>query len=449
MRSGESKPDHDRPAGSEPSPGDAHRSGLDSVRPDHLQQLAEGRELSRAALTEALILEQAARAQAEASDNAKSRLLALVSHELRTPMGAVIAMADLLLGGHLEGRQRRYAETLQSSARGLLALLNEILDFSKLEAGHFELDSEPFDLSALLNDLSADLETRAESKSLAAEIDIAPGCPCWVRGDGVRLRQILTNLIDNAVKFTADGSVTLSVTAEDRDDSVWLSFSVRDTGIGMNGGDRSRVFQPYVQVDPKIAAEYGGTGLGLFIARKLAELMGGTLTCESQPGEGTCFRLDVPMRRAEAPQDEATETLGGEGPLEGTVLVVEDNAVNRMLIGAYLDEFGVGYKMAGSGAEALRLLDERTFDLVLMDIMMPEMDGIEATRRIRAMESEASRVPVIALTANAMKGDRETYLEAGMNAYLSKPIRGRELYDEIAAFLSPKAQSGGERASKR
>ncbi|MFD0986062.1 ATP-binding protein [Methyloligella solikamskensis] len=405
-----------------------------------MQQLSEGRVLSRAALTEALFLEQAARAKAEAADNAKSRLLALVSHELRTPMGAVIAMSDLLLSSPLEDTQRRYAETLQSSARGLLALLNEILDFSKLEAGHFEVESEPFDLFALLNDLSGDLKVRAQDKAISAEIDIAEDCPCWVRGDGGRLRQILTNLIDNAVKFTSEGAVTLSVSAADRDDAVWLRFGVSDTGIGMNEGDRSRIFQPYVQIDPKIAADYGGTGLGLFIARKLAELMGGSLTCESKPGEGSRFWLNVPMHWADAPQDDETDGFSGERPLAGTVLVVEDNAVNRMLIGAYLDEFGVEHEMAASGAEALRLLDQRCFDLVLMDIMMPEMDGLETTRRIRALPGKAGQVPVIALTANAMKGDRETYLEAGMNAYLSKPIRGRELYDEIAGYLTPESK---------
>ncbi|XSG82001.1 MAG: response regulator [Methyloligella sp. ZOD6] len=409
-------------------------------KPDHLQELAEGRVLSRAALTEALVLEQSARAQAEAAERAKSRLLALVSHELRTPMGAVIAMADLLLAGKLEGNQRRYAETLQNSARGLLALLNEILDFSKLEAGRFELENEPFDLRALIGDLAADLEVRARDKQLETEIEIADDCPEWVTGDGGRLRQILTNLIDNAVKFTAEGSVGLRVTAQERDDKVSLRFSVRDTGIGLSDADRSRIFQPYVQIDPKIAADYGGTGLGLFIARKLAELMGGTMGCESKPGEGSRFWLEVPMERAEMPQEESSEEPGGEAALNGTVLVVEDNAVNRMLIGAYLDEFGIAYRMADSGAEALRLLKERRFDLVLMDIMMPEMDGVETTKKIRAMEGDQRDIPVIALTANAMKGDRETYLAAGMNAYLSKPIRGRELYDEIAGFLAPKVE---------
>ncbi len=426
MRSGESKPGH-----SEPVRG----------QPDHLQELSEGRLLSRAALTEALVLEQSARAQAEAADRAKSRLMALVSHELRTPMGAVIAMADLLLSGHLEGNQRRYAETLQNSARGLLALLNEILDFSKLEEGRFELESEPFDLSALLADLSSDLKVRADDKGIAAKVEIGENCPSWVRGDGGRLRQILTNLIDNAVKFTGEGSVGLSVSAKEQDGGVVLAFSVTDTGIGMNEGDRSRIFQPYVQIDPKIAADYGGTGLGLFIARKLAELMGGSLTCESKLGEGSRFSLEVPMGVADAPRDEKSNEAQSEPPLAGTVLVVEDNAVNRMLIGAYLDEFGVEHDTADSGADALRLLQKRRFDLVLMDIMMPEMDGIETVKRLRALDALARDVPVIALTANAMKGDREKYLAAGMNAYLSKPIRGRELYDEIAAFLGRSEKS--------
>ncbi|MEG6507818.1 response regulator [Methyloligella sp. 2.7D] len=398
---------------------------------------------SISALSKALDEERKKRAKAEESDRAKSELLALVSHELRTPMGAVLAMSELLLAGPLESTQRRYAETLQQSARGLLSVLNEILDFSKLEAGRFDLDPAPFDLRELLRDITAGLEVRAERKGLRSGSEVAAAVPRYVYGDAGRLRQILTNLSDNAVKFTEHGSVRLEADAVRGAERTSVTIAIADTGVGLSATDRARLFEPYVQIDRKVAAEYGGTGLGLFIARKLAELMDGEIGCESIPGKGSRFWVTLPLQLADPAAVRPEEEAEPEGGLKGTVLVVEDNAVNRMLIGAYLDEFGVRHEMAAGGEEALRLLAAKPVDLVLMDIMMPELDGIETTRRIRALPGPVSEVPVVALTANAMQGDKEHYLAAGMNGYVAKPIHGRELYEEVAAYLEPASAKTG------
>jgi two-component system, sensor histidine kinase len=390
-------------------------------------------------LAAALEVERAARQQAEAADKAKSELLAVVSHELRTPMGAVISMSELLLGGPLDGTQRRYAETLNQSARSLLTVLNDLLDFSKLEAGRVELDLAPFDLHALIESTGRELRARAEDKGLNSGVHVGMSCPRGVKGDAARLRQVLANLIDNAIKFTADGAVHLHVNAGETDGKLILRFDVTDTGIGLSEEQKDRLFQPYVQADRAVTSRYGGTGLGLSIARRLIELMKGDIGCESLPGQGSLFWFTIPTTRAAAPAANETRVAGG---LSGHVLVVEDNAVNRMLIGAYLEEFGLTHDMVGNGAEALAGLEAHDYDIVLMDIMMPGVDGIEATRRIRKLEGSRAEVPIVALTAHAMKGDREDYLAAGMDGYVSKPIRGRELYAALKPYLS--AEDEGE-----
>jgi CheY-like chemotaxis protein/nitrogen-specific signal transduction histidine kinase len=381
----------------------------------------------------ALAAEREARERAEAADKAKSELLAVVSHELRTPMGAVISMSELLLGGSLDGTQRRYAETLNQSARSLLTVLNDLLDFSKLEAGRVELDVAPLDMLALLESTGRELRARANEKGLDSGIHVGMSCPRGVRGDAARLRQVLANLIDNALKFTAHGSVHLHVNAGESDGKLILRFDVTDTGIGLSEEQKERLFQPFVQADRAVTSKYGGTGLGLSIARRLVELMGGEIGCESLPGQGSLFWFTIPTTRAVAPAASEARVTGG---LSGHVLVVEDNAVNRMLIGAYLEEFGLTHDMVADGAEALARLEERDYDLVLMDIMMPGLDGVEVTRRIRKLEGARAEVPIVAVTAHAMKGDREDYLAAGMDGYVSKPIRGRELYAALKPYLS-------------
>jgi CheY-like chemotaxis protein/nitrogen-specific signal transduction histidine kinase len=386
------------------------------------------------ALVDCLAQERDAKEAAEAADQAKSELLATVSHELRTPMGAIISMAELLQQTALDETQKKYASTLHQSARSLLTVLNDILDFSKLDAGRFELDTAPFDLHDLVQSVAQGLQARASERGLASGLDIGATCPRFVKGDATRIRQILTNLVDNALKFTSEGSVRLHVSARETDSSFMLRFDVSDTGIGLDHEGQERLFEPYIQGGSTTATQYGGTGLGLSIAQRLVLLMGGEIGCESEVGQGSMFWFAIAAERAESSQKakEAQPTRR----LQGHLLVVEDNAVNRMLIGAYLDEFGLTYEMVETGASAIMALASNSYDLVLMDIMMPELDGVQTTQRCRLLHGPAAEVPIIALTAKAMKGDREKFLASGMNGYVSKPIRGRELHAALAPFLA-------------
>ena len=386
------------------------------------------------ALVDCLAQEREAKEAAEAADQAKSELLATVSHELRTPMGAIISMAELLQQTALDETQKKYASTLHQSARSLLTVLNDILDFSKLDAGRFELDTAPFDLHDLVQSVAQGLQARASERGLASGLDIGATCPRFVKGDATRIRQILTNLVDNALKFTSEGSVRLHVSARETNSSFMLRFDVSDTGIGLDHEGQERLFEPYIQAGSTTATQYGGTGLGLSIAQRLVLLMGGEIGCESEVGQGSMFWFAIAAERAESSQKakEAQPTRR----LQGHLLVVEDNAVNRMLIGAYLDEFGLTYEMVETGASAIMALASNSYDLVLMDIMMPELDGVQTTQRCRLLHGPAAEVPIIALTAKAMKGDREKFLASGMNGYVSKPIRGRELHAALAPFLA-------------
>ncbi len=392
-------------------------------------------------LAEALDAEREARERAEAADHAKSELLAVVSHELKNPMGAMVSMTELLLASQLDGTQRRYAETLEQSARSLLVVLQDLLDFSKLEAGRYELAVAPFDLHTLVKTAGGTLKAAAEAKEIEGGVHIGMSCPRFVKGDAARLNQILGNLIDNAVKFTGSGSVKLHVNAGDADGRLALRFDVIDTGVGLRESEIERLFQPYVQVEA-LQPRRGGTGLGLYIARRLVELMGGEIGCESAPGQGSLFWFTVPAERvALASLSQGQNT----GRLYGNVLAVEDNAMNRMLIAAYLDEFGLSYDIVESGQEALERLVTSRYDLVLMDIVMPELDGVETTKRIRAMQGPLAEIPIVALTAYTMRDDKEKYLAAGLDGYVSKPIRGRELFAALAPYL-PGEESAPRRA---
>ena len=386
------------------------------------------------ALVDCLAQEREAKEAAEAADQAKSELLATVSHELRTPMGAIISMAELLQQTALDETQKKYASTLHQSARSLLTVLNDILDFSKLDAGRFELDTAPFDLHDLVQSVAQGLQARASERGLASGLDIGATCPRFVKGDATRIRQILTNLVDNALKFTSEGSVRLHVSARETDSSFMLRFDVSDTGIGLDHEGQERLFEPYIQGGSTTATQYGGTGLGLSIAQRLVLLMGGEIGCESEVGQGSMFWFAIAAERAESSQK--AKEVQPTRRLQGHLLVVEDNAVNRMLIGAYLDEFGLTYEMVETGASAIMALASNSYDLVLMDIMMPELDGVQTTQRCRLLHGPAAEVPIIALTAKAMKGDREKFLASGMNGYVSKPIRGRELHAALAPFLA-------------
>ncbi|MGD9869243.1 MAG: response regulator [Hyphomicrobiales bacterium] len=389
-------------------------------------------------LERAVETETAARSRAEAESRAKSELLATVSHEVRTPLGAIISMADLLLATPLNETQRKYVETLEHSGRGLLTVVNGILDYSKLEAGQFELAAAPFDLHELLRSVAESLKARAAGRGLSAHVEIAAGCPVNVVGDAARIRQVLDNLVDNAIKFTEQGTVTLRAGHEIQGGVLVLRFEIIDTGMGLTQQQQARLFKPYAQGDRSVAPRYGGTGLGLHIARRLAKMMGGEIGCDSERGAGSTFWFTVRAGAGDAPRRAAPREApapAAEGALRGRVLVVEDNHINQMLIAAYLDRFGLAYDMAANGVIALQRIAAVDYDLALMDVMMPEMDGLECTRRIRALSGPKARLPIVALTANAMKGDRESYLAAGMDGYVSKPVSAKDLHDAIAALL--------------
>lgn len=394
-------------------------------------------------LEQALQRERAARAAAEHASHAKSDLLATVSHEVRTPLGAIISMADLLLATGLDEKQRHYASTLRQSGRGLLAILNDILDYSKLSAGRFELEYVRFDFIELMRAVGAALSARAGAKGLESALELDGTCPQYLVADPVRIRQVLNNLIDNALKFTETGRVVVRASfSADGGDGV-LSFEVCDTGIGITEAEKAQLFRPYSQGSAAVAARYGGTGLGLSIAKRLAELMGGEMDCESVDGQGTVFRFTIRARCAEPETTDApalepegdAPAPGADDLLAGRVLIVEDNGINQMLISAYLENFGLAHEIVSNGHAALDALATEHFDLVLMDIMMPGIDGLETTRRIRALPCAKANVPIVALTANAMKGDRETYLAAGMDGYVSKPVSAAELFAALGEHL--------------
>ena len=374
-------------------------------------------------------LEQAQTAALEASE-AKSAFLAMMSHELRTPMNGVLGLAHALRGARLEGRHARYLEMIETSGQGLMTILNDILDLSKIEAGKLELDVAPFDLRDLTDQIGVMWSETAREKGLELKIEIDPATPDWVLGDVARVRQILLNLISNAVKFTDEGRVTVRVASV----AGRIVLSVSDTGVGMTAEQRARLFSPLVQGDRSIARRFGGTGLGLTICRHLADLMGGEVAVESALGQGSAFTVTLPLPAAENPTPPAPEDSDSLDFAGLRVLVVDDNAVNQLVARAILEAAGVSVLTAGDGQAALDRLNAEPFDLVLMDVHMPVMDGIEAVRRIRAGEAGRADMPIIALTADAMIGDAERLMAQGFDDAHPKPIRPAELLMAVAGL---------------
>ena len=371
-------------------------------------------------------LEVAERAAMSASA-AKSAFLAMMSHELRTPMNGVLGMAHALTSGPLDDQQARQVDMLIRSGEGLMTILNDVLDVSKIEAGKLELETLAFNIRDLVDDVVGLWAQAAQAKDVRLICAIDPLAPTWVQGDPTRLRQILTNLISNALKFTASGAVTVQVGPAG---AAFLEIQVVDTGIGMSAEQQARLFQTFSQADASITRRFGGTGLGLAICKQLTELMGGAITLRSAPDAGSAFTVALPLPAADAPQ------VAPRTPCEGIaglrVLVADDNRINQLVARTILEAAGAVVEVADNGRHALERLGERAYDAVLMDVHMPDMDGLEALRRVRAGAAGAGDIPVIALTADVMHGDEGDLLACGFDAVQPKPIRPADLVRAIA-----------------
>ncbi len=389
----------------------------------------------------------AALERAEAAASAKSDFLAVMSHEIRTPLNAVIGMSELLSLESLAPEHQEQVQLIHESGRNLLALINDILDFSKIEAGKVQLEQEAFDLVELLRSTLRSFEAQPAAAHLRLLTTLGT-IPRRVIGDRVRLRQILTNLIGNAVKFTARGEVRLGAEAYAEADGWRLRVRVEDTGIGITPEQQSRLFEPFSQADASTHRCFGGTGLGLAICHRLVKQMQGDITCTSRPGQGSVFAFDVRLQSgiaaAAVPQPAVDDGTCGCAAPGVRVLIVDDNPVNRLLARRMTEHLGHHPEVSSSGAEALILVQGNDFDMILMDVVMPEMDGLETTRRIRAL-GLPHPPRIIALTANAFPEDRAKAIEAGMDGFLSKPLQIEQLRNQLCSTCLANHAPGGDR----
>lgn len=404
----------------------------------------EGRERSRKARqleARTAELDQAVE-RAEAASRAKSEFMAVMSHEIRTPLNGVVGVADLLTDEPLSERGRGLVGTLKESALGLQAVISDVLDYSKIEAGSLDLEHEPFALRSFLDQLCASYRLRGDAGTLEFNCYQDPQLPAWVRGDVNRLRQVLMNLLNNAFKFTDTGFVSLQAWVEG---DTYIRFEVRDTGCGIEPAEQTRLFAPFTQVDSSIARRHSGTGLGLVICQRLVRAMGGEIGLDSHPGLGSLFWFSIPLTVESALDDGVVIPDVPSLSQQRHVLIVEDNPINQTLACAMLERLGQRFRVAINGEDALVLLARERFDLVLMDIQMPVLDGLETTRRWRDSERRGGgHLPVVAMTANVMAEDLARCREAGVDEILSKPFTRTDLEEVLRRLFAPDASSAGD-----
>lgn len=371
----------------------------------------------------------------------KDEFLANMSHELRTPMNAVVGLAHILsLSAPLTEKQKKYIDTLKLSADNLLALINDLLDFSKLENDAAEFENIVFDLKEVLGNIVAIMGIKAREKGIYLSINYAPGIQQSLKGDPLRINQILTNLLGNALKFTHAGSIKVNVSTEKKDDrAILLTIAVVDTGIGIDAAKRDIIFEKFSQADASFTRKYGGSGLGLSISKSLVEKMGGHISVQSTLGQGSAFTFTVALECADLPSKDVLPVSGQDENSHNrkSILLVEDYPPNIVVATALLDQFGYQYDIATSGREALEKFQKNPYSLVLMDVQMYEMDGLEVTRRMRQWEAanETKQTPILAMTAHVHEANRESCLAAGMDDFIPKPFSPEELSSKIRKFI--------------
>ena len=389
-----------------------------------------------------------ARAEAESAARLKSDFLATMSHEMRTPLNGIIGMTSALLSRQLGDLERDYVETIRQAGESLRSLVDDVLDLSKIEAGKLRLERADFELARSVNDAVQIVQSVAAQKSIKFEVKNDPRLPKWVCGDVTRVRQILLNLLSNAIKFTSEGTIEIRTRVQLIDEAECeILFSVKDEGIGITDEQQRKLFKPFSQAEDSTTRKYGGTGLGLAICKRLTELMSGQIGVTSRYGEGSLFWFTVRVQVAKTPaavvvaDAEQVASTPVIVPKNAQILLVEDNKINQKVALLMLKNLGYPVDVAQNGSDALVSLDSKHYDLVLMDCMMPEMDGLEATRRLRSLGGHGATVPVIAMTASAFDDDRVACLTAGMNDFISKPVCEADLGAKISFWLSSRPKT--------